>query len=64
MSIFATKWVRFAQNGTNPSLFQIRFQYITHFGAKIAMTGDFVVVVKPWIKLLCGALCYQMFCFD
>ena len=28
MPIFAPKWVRLAPNGTNPRLFQIRFQYI------------------------------------
>ena len=28
MSRLATKWVRLATNGTNPRLFQIRFQYI------------------------------------
>ena len=30
----ATKWVRLAQNGTNPGLFQIRFQCIWRGGAK------------------------------
>ena len=28
LTVLATKWARLAPNGTNPGLFQIRFQYI------------------------------------
>ena len=34
MVVLAPKWVRLAQNGTNPGLFQIRFQCIWRPGAK------------------------------
>ena len=34
MVALAPKWVRLAPNGTNPGLFQIRFQCISRFGGK------------------------------
>ena len=34
MVVLAPKWVRLALNGTNPGLFQIRFQCIWRRGAK------------------------------